>query len=77
MASEKAQTSAKEEKIVVTLPLTADKTDDVTVIINGFVTKIQRGVEVEVSPAVYEVLKHSEKMDMEALMRSRKLANGI
>ena len=57
----------------ITLPLTQEKQDDVTVGINGEITKIQRGVPVKVSAAVYEVLKNSENMDMTAILRSKKL----
>ena len=58
----------------ITIPLTNEKQDDVTVISNGFVTKIQRGVEVEVSDEVYEILMNSQKMDALALRRRQSLA---
>lgn len=61
----------KEEFYDITLPLTKDKQDDVPVGINGYITKIQRGVPVRVSAAVYEVLKNSEKMDTLAVIRSK------
>lgn len=67
----------QEETYKIELPLTEDKEDDVTVIVNGLVTKIQRGVEVEVSASVYEVLKNSERMDKLALMRRRKLSERL
>lgn len=58
----------------ITLPLTEEKQDDVIVIINGYSTQIQRGVEVEVSAEVYEVLKNQEKMDRLAFVRRKALA---
>ena len=65
----------KEDFYYVRLPKTKDKQDDVTVSINGYVTKIQRGVEVKVSAAVKEVLDNSEKMDLLAIERSAALQN--
>ena len=61
---------------LIRLPVEKDGASDVTVSINGMVSKIQRGVEVEVSAAVYEVLKNQERMDSIAVMRQRELANG-
>lgn len=53
----------------ITLPLTSEKQDDVTVSVNGEITKIQRGEPVKVSAAVYEVLMNSERMDNLAIKR--------
>ncbi len=64
----------KEESYKITLPISDKKQDDVVVIINGETTQIQRGVEVEVSAGVYEVLKNSEKMDTLALRRRKALS---
>lgn len=72
MATTKAEESKNiydKETYLVTLPLSEEKQDDVIVIINGESTQIQRGVEVEVSAAVFEVIKNSEKMDNLALRR--------
>lgn len=55
----------------ITLPIKKDDKSDVTVIVNGKVTIIKRGVEVEVSPEVYEILKNSERMDQLAIIRQR------
>ena len=73
--TEKKSGKYTEETYKITLPLTKEKQDDVTVIINGKATKIQRGVEVEVSAGIYEVLKNSERMDALAIQRSRELAS--
>ncbi len=59
----------KEDFYNITLPLTSEKQDDVTVSVNGEITKIQRGEPVTVSAAVYEVLMNSEKMDNLAIKR--------
>lgn len=63
-----------EEAYDITLPISQNEDDDVTVIVNGEVTKIQRGVPVRVSAAIYEVLQNSMKMDNLAYQRSKKLA---
>lgn len=68
MAAEKTKTEAP-ETFKIKLPKTAEKQSDVVVAINGMTTQIQRGVEVEVSRAVYEVLQNSERMDQLALER--------
>lgn len=65
----------KEDFYDIELPLTNEKQDDMTVGINGEITKIQRGVPVRVSAAVYEVLKQSERMDSLAITRSKAKAN--
>ena len=61
------------ETYIIKIPLSQEKQDDVTVGINGELTKIQRGVEVEVSAAVYEVLQNMERMDQLAFERRKKL----
>ena len=63
----------KEDFYTVELPLSDEKQDDVTVCINGETVKIQRGVPVKVSAAVYEVLQNSKNMDKLALQRRQKL----
>lgn len=67
----------QEDTYRITLPLTEEKVDDVVVIINGASTQIQRGVEVEVSAEVYEVLKNQEKMDALALRRRMALTGKV
>lgn len=62
-----------EGKHKVLLPLSKDNTDDVWVCVNGVSTQIKRGVEVEVSDAVYEVLQNTQRMESEALRRSMEL----
>ena len=66
----------KEETYKIMLPLTKELQDDVFVGINGKSYQLQRGVEVEVNRAVYEVLLNSQKMDNLAIARSNELAKG-
>ena len=48
---------AKEEKLVsIMIPLVPGEDPEETVIINGYVTKIKKGEQVEVKPNVAEVL---------------------
>lgn len=54
----------------ITLPLTRENQADVFVSVNGRSMKIQRGKDVVVDEAVYEILKNSERMDALALERS-------
>lgn len=65
----------KDDFYTIELPLTDEKQDDMTVCINGYITKIQRGVQVKVSAAVYEVLQNSKNMDKLALERRKALQN--
>lgn len=58
---------------MITLPLTSEKQDDVTVGINGKFYKIKRGEPVEVPAEVYEVLMNSERMDNLAIRRRNAL----
>lgn len=66
----------QEKEYKISLPLTREHQEDVTVIVNGMSYKIQRGKEVVVPAAVYEVLMNSMRMDELALMRQRELENG-
>ena len=72
MAAEKTKTEAP-KTYRIKLPKTREKQADAVVAINGFTTVIQRGVEVEVSAPVYEVLQNSEKMDQLALEKREEL----
>jgi len=55
-----------EDKVKIRLFKDNDKyKDDVTVGINGKITRIKRGVWVEVSRAVKEILDHQEEQDIQ------------
>ena len=58
----------------IMLPISEEEHDDVWVCINGKSTYIKRGVTVEVSDEVYEVLQNSMHMKQVALERSIALA---
>lgn len=75
MATTKNEEVKKEQTYKIRLPKTKDMQDDVTVCINGHWTIIKRGVEVEVSAAVKEVLDNKERMEQLAMERSAELAN--
>jgi|GEM_PF-748025 len=74
--AERKNDEVKEETYKIMLPLTKELQDDVFVGINGKTYQLQRGVEVEVNRAVYEVLLNSQKMDNLAIARSNELAKG-
>ena len=57
-----------EKKITIRIPRTRADQEDVFVSVNNYTCMIQRGVEVEVSAAVAEVLRHQEEM-LETIMR--------
>ena len=63
-----------EETYDITLPISQGDDDEVTVMVNGECTKIQRGVQVTVSAAVFEILQNSMKMDNLAYQRTKQLA---
>ena len=69
----KAANKPERKPQIITIPLTAENQEDVTVGINGFYTKIQRGVPVEVSADVYEVLMNMQNMDNLAIRRRNEL----
>lgn len=62
-----------EEKYKVTVPLSEKDDSDLTIIVNGKTYKIQRGVEVVMPRAVYEVYQNMLRMDTLALKRRRAL----
>ena len=63
----------KEEMVKIMLPISKEHQEDVQVCINGKWTVIQRGVEVEVTPEVYEVLQNKARMEKLALDRLTEL----
>lgn len=71
--TEKTANAVNNETVKITLPLTREKQADVFVGYNGQNFLLQRGVELEVPVAVYEILQNSERMDSLALTRQREL----
>jgi len=62
-----------EKKVTIRIPRTRADQEDVFVSVNNYTCMIQRGVEVEVSEAVAEVLRHREEM-LETIMRFEQAA---
>lgn len=62
-----------EKKVTIRIPRTRADQEDVFVSVNNYTCMIQRGVEVEVSEAVAEVLRHQEEM-LETIMRFEQAA---
>lgn len=64
-----ATTEKKEtvKKVKIQLPLTRTEKDDVYVCVNGESYQIKRGVPVEVTDYVAEVLQHKEEMLAQAM----------
>lgn len=63
----------KEDEYKIFAPVKEKDASDLTIIVNGKTYKIQRGVEVTVPRAVYEVYKNMERMDTLAILRQRAL----
>ena len=58
--------SDKEEKVMVMIPFIEGQDPEVTVIINGEITKIKKGVQVAVTRQVASVLENSNEQMMVA-----------
>ncbi len=58
--------SDKEEKVMVMIPYIEGQDPEVTVIINGHITKIKKGKQVAVSRPVASVLENSNEQMMVA-----------
>jgi hypothetical protein len=61
-----------DDRVMVMVPYIEGQDPEVTVIINGEVTKFRKGVTVKVSPAVAQVLEQSNQMQMIALQNQQK-----
>ncbi len=75
MATTKTE-ETKPKMVKVKLRKDREHQDDLTVGLNGEMFRIKRGVEVEVSEGVKEILDNSERMDDLAMERSMALAAG-
>ena len=58
--------SDKEEKVMVMIPYIEGQDPEVTVIVNGHITKIKKGKQVAVSRQVASVLENSNEQMMVA-----------
>ena len=69
---EKIESEAKEERVLVMVPFVEGQDPEVTVIINGHVTKFRKGEQVSVPRNVAEVLQNSNQQMMLALKNQEK-----
>lgn len=70
-----AATEEKEERVMLMVPYVEGQDPEVTVIINGHVTKFRKGVTVEVPRNVAEVIQNSNQQMMLALANQEKFKN--
>lgn len=74
--TEVAETKAKEEeRVSIMIPFVEGQDPEVTVIINGEITKIKKGHQVKVTRAVASVLENSNQQMMVAYENQQKLKN--
>ena len=64
-----------EERVKVMIPYIEGQDPEVTVIINGEITKIKKGVQVEVTRQVASVLENSNQQMMTAWANQKALKN--
>ena len=64
-----------EERVMVMVPYVEGQDPEVTVIINGEITKFRKGVTVKVKRNVAEVLQNSYQQTMLALQNQEKFKN--
>ena len=64
-----------EERVMVMVPYVEGQDPEVTVIINGEITKFRKGVTVKVKRNVAEVLQNSNQQAMLALQNQEKFKN--
>lgn len=67
----------KEELVSVLVPYIEGQDPEVTVIINGQVTKFKKGVTVKVKPNVAEVLENSNQQMMAAFANQKKFEKQV
>lgn len=72
-----AKAVEKEELVSVLVPYIEGQDPEVTVIINGKVTKFKKGVTVRVKPNVAEVLENSNQQMMAAFANQKKFEKQV
>ena len=78
VAEPKAKAKAKEkddDRVSIMIPFIEGQDPEVTVIINGHITKIKKGHQVKVTRAVASVLENSNQQMMVAYENQQKLKN--
>lgn len=74
---EEAKAVEKEDLVSVLVPFIEGQDPEVTVIINGEVTKFKKGVMVKVKPNVAEVLQNSNQQMMAAYANQKKFEKQV
>lgn len=69
--------AAKENLVSIMVPYIEGEDPEVTVIINGEVTKFRKGVTVRVKPNVAQVLENSNKQMMAAYANQKKFKEQV
>lgn len=64
-----------DDRVTVMVPYVEGQDPEVTVIINGEITKFKKGVTVKVKPTVAQVLQNSNQQMMLALKNQKKFEN--
>jgi hypothetical protein len=64
-----------DEKVWIMIPYVEGDDPEETVIINGYITKIRKGRQVQVSKAVASILQRKNRQMMIALENQRKMQN--
>ena len=72
-----AKAVEKEDLVSVLVPYIEGQDPEVTVIINGQVTKFRKGVTVKVKPNVAEVLENSNQQMMAAFANQKKFEKQV
>ena len=72
MATKTANTNEAEEKVLIMIPYIEGEDPDLTVGINGVITKIKKGKAVHVSKAIAQVIANSNAQVMTALENQKK-----
>lgn len=76
VAEPKAKAKEKDdERVSIMIPFIEGQDPEVTVIINGHITKIKKGHQVKVTRAVASVLENSNQQMMVAYENQQKLKN--
>lgn len=77
MATTKTEAKANENLVSIMIPYIEGEDPEVTVIINGEVTKFRKGVTVKVKPNVAQVLVNSNQQMMAAYANQKKFEKQV
>ena len=77
MATTKTEAKVNENLVSIMIPYIEGEDPEVTVIINGEVTKFRKGVTVKVKPNVAQVLENSNRQMMAAYANQKKFEKQV